>query len=334
MTLIEQLQNGKVAVKHDGTFKDLETVLNIAFPQSNGPNGVRKYYRACMPGWTGYDHYSSLPTISVSEFIKEIENQKTNNMKTITHQQAQDIIDSACVTWKEKLYQQWGKDIVFKKDIQIDNAYYTEMRNACTKDQHILFDEIFGSDKPQYKVGDHIIVLKGKPGWNGEEGKLYKVTHVDGYVLEYKDGSGIDISMVQVRLATPEEIKKSMPEFKVGDWVIVIRGASTDSEEQNGKCLQIKSINQTGFILEGANHGGIHNGHICPIECRHATPEEIKKATTIPEGTPCFVRDMSNYAWYLYYADGNGKFYHDGKKSGNTITFNYVHKYSNGLPEE
>jgi hypothetical protein len=69
---------------------------------------------------------------------------KQQEMKTITYNQAQQIIDIACSTWKEKLFTLWGKNIVLKQEITISGESYKEMRNACTDEQNTLFDEIFG----------------------------------------------------------------------------------------------------------------------------------------------------------------------------------------------
>jgi hypothetical protein len=71
---------------------------------------------------------------------------KQQEMKTITYNQAQQIIDIACSRWKEKLFTLWGKNIVLKQEITISEESYKEMRNACTDEQNTLFDEIFGKD--------------------------------------------------------------------------------------------------------------------------------------------------------------------------------------------
>lgn len=71
---------------------------------------------------------------------------KMDKIRTITPSQAQQIIDCACVEWKNKLFDQWGVSIVFKTPIKIQEEFYNQMRKACTPDQHKLFDEIFSSD--------------------------------------------------------------------------------------------------------------------------------------------------------------------------------------------
>ena len=57
------------------------------------------------------------------------------------------IINIACSSWKEKLAELFGKYIVLDKSFDISEHYYKEMREACTKEQHILFDEIFGKNE-------------------------------------------------------------------------------------------------------------------------------------------------------------------------------------------
>lgn len=84
-------------------------------------------------------------------------------MKTITHTQAQAIIDIACESWKNILFNEWGKAIVLKESITFPNGYYEEMRDACTSEQHKLFDKIFGSDnKKEFKPGDWVVRTKNE----------------------------------------------------------------------------------------------------------------------------------------------------------------------------
>ena len=59
---------------------------------------------------------------------------------------AQKIIDVACSSWKAKLADMWAKYIVLGKKTEISEEFYKEMRSACTKEQHQLFDDIFGKD--------------------------------------------------------------------------------------------------------------------------------------------------------------------------------------------
>ena len=75
-------------------------------------------------------------------------NHKKNTHKKITHNQAQDIINVACYDWKVELANLWGRSIVLKEIISITDDFYKKMRAACNKEQHVLFDEIFGVDKP------------------------------------------------------------------------------------------------------------------------------------------------------------------------------------------
>jgi hypothetical protein len=76
-----------------------------------------------------------------------------NTMKTdnrfpfkISAEQAERIVIAACSSWKEKLADKWAKDILLTRSIEIPEAFYKEMRGACTVEQHKLFDEIFGKD--------------------------------------------------------------------------------------------------------------------------------------------------------------------------------------------
>ena len=69
------------------------------------------------------------------------------SMRTITHEQAQSIIDIACTAWKTKLADKWAVNIVKKEKILIQEEEYQEMRKSCDRDQNALFDTIFGKDE-------------------------------------------------------------------------------------------------------------------------------------------------------------------------------------------
>jgi len=56
---------------------------------------------------------------------------------------AQSIIDIACVLWKSKLANKWGSDIVQGRSIDITEEDYNTMYDACTPKQKELFDKIF-----------------------------------------------------------------------------------------------------------------------------------------------------------------------------------------------
>jgi len=129
-------------------------------------------------------------------------------MRKITSEQGQQIIDMACPTWQEHLAIKWGKDIVRKRLIEITNDDYQTMREACTKEQNVLFDQIFGSDIHPFKVGDYFTVVKDYWGLNGVVGKTYKITRIVGDSLFYEEKNSVCSRKVEVRPATPEEICK------------------------------------------------------------------------------------------------------------------------------
>jgi len=145
----------------------------------------------------------------------------TTVTKTITYQQAQEIIDIACSTWKDTLFEKWGKDIILKRSIEISQEFYDQMRKACTTPQHKLFDEIFDKDKPEYKVGDWVVITDfgeaHKPS-SFRFNKPYKLVedlnYKNGFIVEKDDNNqyrnGYDNAFklnMKFRLATPKEIE-------------------------------------------------------------------------------------------------------------------------------
>lgn len=93
-----------------------------------------------------------------------------SNDFTITHKQAQSIIDIACDKWTTILAQQWAEQIVKKQVIEIKREFYDRMRKECTDKQHLLFDGIFG--KMRYETRTSQV----RPG------KLIRVSDMPGLI--------------------------------------------------------------------------------------------------------------------------------------------------------
>src|ERR1035437_138849 len=85
---------------------------------------------------------------------------KLGNKITIKPEQAQQIIDIACKTWKSRLVEIWSTNICLKQDIIITNEAYIDMREAFIEEQNILFDQIFGEEELIYEVGDYLYCIK------------------------------------------------------------------------------------------------------------------------------------------------------------------------------
>jgi hypothetical protein len=72
---IEDLRNGKCAVRNDGTVEELIEVLSLAFPKDKGAyliGGAHKfYYKSPYNNWGFFIHNSTeLPTQSVKDFLE------------------------------------------------------------------------------------------------------------------------------------------------------------------------------------------------------------------------------------------------------------------------
>ena len=160
----------------------------------------------CKP-WNNYTE------ITFEQFKKHV--LKTEEtMRTITHTQAQSIIDIACRELKYRLFELWGKDIVMKKSIGISDTYYQAMRKACTSEQNQLFDEIFGSDKPTFKIGDWVYAeRRSDDDWRDDAKyiptfQIKEFSNCGGYARP-EAGKTTGIHVNGLRLATQEEIQKA-----------------------------------------------------------------------------------------------------------------------------
>jgi hypothetical protein len=84
--------------------------------------------------------------ITLEQFEKHILGKKEERMYSITAEDAKRIIDIACINWREKLAKEWATQIVLDREVEISEEFYKSMREACTTEQHKLFDDIFGGD--------------------------------------------------------------------------------------------------------------------------------------------------------------------------------------------
>lgn len=94
------------------------------------------------------------------EKLRNINFSKTNRFPfSLKPIDAQIIIEYACSSWSKRLADKWAVQIVLNHNIEISEAFYKEMRSACTKEQHELFDKIFGKDIEEciFKNGEYIV---------------------------------------------------------------------------------------------------------------------------------------------------------------------------------
>ena len=199
-------------------------------------------------GWNHYKGYtyilcekenykgSACFMIKLNDIQKLTKTQEPMTRK-IKYSDAQRIVDIACETWKELLFNSWGKDIVLKKDINIPSEDYQNMRKACTEAQHKLFDDIFGKDKPQFKIGDWVYIIDAKAGARGANDRIGQITNefsYNGLLSTNEEGININFNSkiwrvsnkAELRLATEEEIKAANV-FPDGTPCLV-RGGKTD----------------------------------------------------------------------------------------------------------
>ena len=204
---------------HDRLYGEKENHISFGLQEFNGEMHVLHDEKE----YSGNNYY--MTPLSIIRELDKKEQPKSEPMKTrtIRSEQAQLIIDVACASWKNTLFKKWGKSIVLKKEITIDEFFYQEMRKACTAPQNELFDIIFGKDfKNPYKVGDFLFVVHD--GWNCIPHKAHKKSLCNGDVDEIVDFDFYENSVMALtktgavlriethpsafRLATEEEIKK------------------------------------------------------------------------------------------------------------------------------
>ncbi len=116
---IEDLTNGKCAVINDGTVEELRMVLEKAFPLDNYQlKGYNRYYfnRDSNKFWSSNNLGTTLPSVSVKEFFKQITNKNMDELK-ITKEK---VLEAAakCSTAKATLQTLFPE--VFEEDKYFD----------------------------------------------------------------------------------------------------------------------------------------------------------------------------------------------------------------------
>ena len=222
---IEDLSEGRVALINDGNIDELTTVLKAAFPNDSAPGmGSHKYYNQIkrFPNLWGGNNKTKLPTQSVKEFYKQLKTENIDNRFPfrLTEKDAKRIVEAACRGWRSRLSDKWGAELLRGGFVNIEEEYYKYMRKACTEEQNVLFDEIFGKDEEQFKAGDWITYI-------GSLSSSYttKIQSVDkdGWIESdvNKPEEEVHYHYTQYRKATPEEIAKAQCPYEDGElcWV-------------------------------------------------------------------------------------------------------------------
>lgn len=204
---------------------------------ANKREGKYHYYEPSSPMFT---------EITTEQFKEHILNKKQMSNRfpfLLKKDDALKIIDVACESWKVKLAREWSIDIVLNKQIVITENRYQEMRSACTKEQHQLFDEIFGKDDlvdlsilndtdifyMTSKAGNNYL-FKGNPFTKGCTGWSYRTGRPIN--IDFPLCSEDDIK--SLRKATASEI-----EFYNKMWVV--------SPYKNGELVWVKNV--TSWVL-------------------------------------------------------------------------------------
>lgn len=167
--------NKNICFQSDGTketgqkiIEELEKLGAINKAEYNGDSNSRYYFINSKGNLDmEYDIPEGYELISLKE-------EKIMKNRILTPTNATRIIYIACSAWKSRLAEKWATNIVLNKDTEISEEFYQEMRNACTLEQDVVFDEIFGKDEQLISVADLAI---------GEAMKIYDDGRHNGVII-------------------------------------------------------------------------------------------------------------------------------------------------------
>lgn len=92
-------------------------------------------------------------------------------MRKLKREDFKKIYEVACGDWKPKLLDWYGTKFAVEEEIEVKDSEYKTMRSACTKEQHKVFDSIFGEEAGLPKTVEEAIKLLGE---KDEEVKLLR----------------------------------------------------------------------------------------------------------------------------------------------------------------
>ena len=208
---------------------------------------ISEYLNTC--NWIGApsikpdEDYTEITFEQFKKYILKQDNMNTINIDKrfpfyLDPRNAQRIIDIACSTWKPKLASMWAHNMVLGNSIEISEEFYKEMRNACSVEQHRLFDSIFGKDVEDfpYKVNDWITI-------NGVVVKITEINTDSSHIYWIKHtpnantGGGFSFKCYKnrIRFATSEEIAKAICPYKDGELIWVKTDGVWILRYSNGK---------------------------------------------------------------------------------------------------
>lgn len=264
---IEDLSEGRVAVVNDGNIDELTTVLKAAFPDDNNKQGLDATYfeRSSFAPyrWTSYDSNPHSNTQSVKEFIKQLKTENMNDSRfpfKITSSQMQELFSSiqGNCSWRAELHEIYGKAVLAKEDILVDEDIYKRARKDANKYQNELLDKIFGKDE-EFRVGEWVTVEKyvskdvlGRD--NYEIGETFQISRIensgDSEIRKWIHSERRkQISVNSLRKATPEEIAKAQCPYEDGELCFV----ADDITSSDGKTWELRyatgRVNQFGNPL-------------------------------------------------------------------------------------
>ena len=104
------------------------------------------------------DYTEITPEQFIKYVLKETTTPKIMTERKLKIQNYRRIHNAACPNWKTKLQDMYAKKFAISDEVIIPEDDYRQMRIACTKEQNILFDEIFGTDEEIYPDGTPCLV--------------------------------------------------------------------------------------------------------------------------------------------------------------------------------
>ena len=124
--------------------------------------------------------------ITLEQFYKHILKKDMSKFPfKIDAEQAKKIIDIAYDSWKSKLAELWGKDLLLKDYALVSEELYREMKSVAGIykgiNQNIILDEIFGKESIDLSIYPNLGLLKFAT--NGDKGSLIVANDKNSFLL-------------------------------------------------------------------------------------------------------------------------------------------------------
>jgi hypothetical protein len=349
---IEDLKEGRCAVKNDGTLEELRKVLELACPDGfSALKGIAIYYYAdkSTRKWC-YGAVTSLPFQSVKDFLTDefvlpekwcVKNPNNKVESLLLYKYATKVTGR---TYSGGTFYHFPDHEPLKCTSRYIIEGYTEITFEEFK-KYILKKEENMDNRFPFKISAYhaqLIINIACNDWKDKLATMWgpKIVIRTSVVISEEFYKEMRKACTNEQHDLFDEIfGKDQPDFKAGDYITVVKNTARHFNGIPGVTYKITGINENNHLQYEINNS------INPeqVEVRYATPEEIAEYNSYKytDVKPVWVKNRCDDPWDLRYTTGKIvkeriQCYNYQKKTGDVFSYWAIYKPATGvvLPED